>query len=106
MKNFKKVKFSNIKKLFQKVMQVRLIFSSVFSKIKIKLLIPYVVMSFVLIMTAIFIKNYFLPIYFNYIKEQKEVTILKAKIKIDMEKTAVFKIINSYDSGLSKKNRY
>ncbi len=103
MKNFKKVKFNNIKKLFQKISQVRLIFSSVFSKIKIKLLIPYIVMSFVLIMTAIFIKNYFLPIYFNYIKEQKEVTILKAKIKIDMEKTAVFNIINSYDSGLSRK---
>jgi soluble lytic murein transglycosylase-like protein len=103
MKNFKKAKFSNIKRLFQKILQVRLIFSSVFSKIKIKLLIPYIVMSFVLIMTAVFIKNYFMPIYFNYIKEQKEVAVLKAKIKIDLEKTAIFSIINSYDSGLSKK---
>ncbi|MHB1679054.1 MAG: lytic transglycosylase domain-containing protein [bacterium] len=58
-------------------------------------------------MTAIFINNYFIPIYFNYIKEQKEINILKAKIKakikIDTEKTAIFNIINSYNSGLTKK---
>ncbi|MHB1645940.1 MAG: lytic transglycosylase domain-containing protein [bacterium] len=54
-------------------------------------------------MTAIFINNYFVPIYSNYIKEQKEINVLKAKIKIDTEKTAIFNIINSYNSGLTKK---
>ena len=102
-KNFKKIKFENVKRLLKNILQVRLMFASVFSKIKIKLLIPYIVLSFVLIMTAVFIKNYFIPIYFNYIKEQKEINILKAKIKIDTEKTAIFNIINSYNSGLTKK---
>lgn len=103
-KNFKKIKFgSNIRKLLKNALQLRLIFSSIFSKIKIKLLIPYIVLSFVLIMTALFINNYFIPIYFNYIKEQKEINVLKAKIKIDTEKTAIFNIINSYNSGLTKK---
>lgn len=106
-KNFKKIKFRNIRRLLKNALQVRLIFSSIFRKIKIKLLIPYIVLSFVLIMTAIFINNYFVPIYFNYIKEQKEINILKAKIKakikIDAEKTAIFNIIDSYNSGLTKK---
>ncbi|MHB1665393.1 MAG: lytic transglycosylase domain-containing protein [bacterium] len=106
-KNFKKAKFGNIKRLLKNALQIRLIFSSIFHKIKIKLLIPYIVLSFVLIMTAIFINNYFIPIYFNYVKEQKEINILKAKIKvkmkIDAEKTAIFNIIDSYNSGLTKK---
>lgn len=71
-----------------------------------KYFLPYFILAFVFIMTALFIENYFLPMYYNYVKEAHEITLLKAKVKIAEEKTAIFKIIDSFHSGLSKNKEF
>ncbi len=71
-------------------------------KIKLRYFLPYFILLFVFIATVIFIKYYFIPVYHKYIKDGQKIIALKQKIRFETEKAAIFRIIHSFDSGLSK----